>query len=117
MSANDKGDIVVGTFLDFSKVFDTVNHAILLKKLQCYGIRGSAQRFLEDYLDQMTQFVSFQGPESKNTIIKCGVPQGSILVPLLFILYINDIASISDHLLPIIFVDDTLYFIIRKIYR
>ena len=83
-SAIDNGDMFLGVFLDFKKAFDTVNHNILLHKLFKYGIRGIAFNWFQDYLRGRKQFVSFNDAESSRLTIKCGVPQGSILGPLLF---------------------------------
>jgi len=113
-SAIDKGDIVIGLFLDLKKAFDTVNHNILLDKLFHYGVRGVAFDWITDYLDQRKQYVNFQNIASCESIIKCGVPQGSILGPLLFLLYVNDIANVSEILVPIIFADDTNMFLQGK---
>ena len=113
-SAIDNGEFVLGVFLDFQKAFDTVNHEILLQKLNVYGIRGTAYSWLEDYLKQRQQYVSFNNVESNKTTIKCGVPQGSILGPLLFLLYINDLVNTSPSLMPILFADDTNIFLSGK---
>lgn len=113
-SAIDNGDIVVGLFLDLKKAFDTVNHKILLDKLFHYGIRGIAYNWLVDYLSQRKQYVNYNNTVSSETLIKCGVPQGSILGPLLFLMYVNDISNVSDTLLPLIFADDTNMFIQGK---
>jgi hypothetical protein len=113
-SAIERGDVVLGVFLDFQKAFDTVNHTILLKKMNKYGIRGVAYSWLKDYLNIREQFVSFDNIESDKTTIRCGVPQGSILGPLLFLLYINDLVHTSQTLMPILFADDTNIFLSGK---
>ena len=105
-----EGDYILGVFLDFSKAFDTVNHEILLRKLYSYGIRGIAHEWLKSYLDCRSQYVVFNEAESKPMNITCGVPQGSILGPLLFLLYINDMPTVSNILFPILFADDTNVF-------
>ena len=81
-----------GIFLDFSKAFDTVNHKILLKKLEHYGIRGIANEWFRLYLDNRQQIVMINGVTSA----KCGIPRGSALGPLLFLLYVNDFPNSSN---------------------
>ena len=103
----DTGDIVIGVFLDLKKAFDTVSHDILLKKMYAYGIRGNAFKLLKSYLTGRTQYVIYDGVQSATLPIKCGVPQGSILGPLLFICSLNDIGNISDILYRILYADDT----------
>jgi len=113
MNYFQNGDYVVGLFLDFSKAFDTVNHNILLSKLNKYGIRGVAQNLMASYLGNRVQYV-YYGTSSSKKNITCGVPQGSILGPLLFLLYINDIVNVSKILLPILYADDTNLFLNGK---
>ncbi len=98
-------------FLDFAKAFDTVNHSILLQKLNHYGIRGNALQLLESYLTDREQCVQVNNTISDFDFIKHGVPQGSILGPLLFLLYINDIAESSPLLDFYLFADDTTIFL------
>ena len=115
----DNGDHVIGVFLDFSKVFDTIDHLNLLNKLHHYGIRGSALDWFGSYLTNRQQFVTYKYVSSDNKTIKCGVTQGSILGPLLFLIYINDLANICQYTMPILFADDSNLFIngtdVRKI--
>ena len=106
----ENGEIVIGVFLDFSKAFDTVDHSILLSKLNHYGIRGIAHNWFESYLCNRKQFVTYNGVQSTMKTIKCGVPQGSILGPLLFLIYINDLVNICNHTAPFLFADDTNLF-------
>ena len=110
-NALDKGKVVVGCFLDLKKAFDTVNHRILISKLRKYGIRGHILQWFESYLKNRKQFVQIKNFKSQIKSPTCGVPQGSILGPLLFILYINDLANVSDVLFPILFADDTSVYI------
>ena len=109
-SAFDRRDHAIGVFLDLSKAFDTVNHVILFDKLEHYGIIGVALEWVKSYFSERKQFVEFNNVSSSPQGISCGVPQGSILGPLLFILYVNDLnnASMLD---SILFADDTNLFI------
>ena len=92
-------------FLDLTKAFDSVNHDILLLKLEHYGIRGSANQLIKSFLSRK-QFVSIKGAKSKLLHNNYGAPQGSILGPLLFLLYVNDMPQ-AVNCMPILFADDT----------
>ena len=110
VKAIDNNKFCTGVFIDLKKAFDTVDHSLLIKKFKYYGVRGISSKFLDSYLNNRKQFVSYQDVNSTEQLIKCGVPQGSILGPLLFILYINDMCKVSKLLQFIVFADDTNIF-------
>lgn len=109
--ALDARDCFIGIYVDLSKAFDTVDHNILLRKLDYYGIRGRMKDWLADYLRDRKQYVVYGDASSGYLPITCGVPQGSILGPLLFIIYLNDLPLMMTRLSTIMFADDTTFHI------
>ena len=103
----DQMNTPINVFLDLSKAFDTLDHEILLEKLLYYGIKGVSLKLMESYLTNRKQYVNIDGTCSEMSTLNTGVPQGSILGPLLFIIYINDIAEASKIFNFIIYADDT----------
>ena len=102
---------VLGIFIDLSKAFDTISHEKLLHKLEHYGIRGNANNLIASYLSNRYQYVSVLGEDSEKLPVVYGVPRGSCLGPLLFIIYINDIRNSSIIGKFVLFADDTNIFI------
>lgn len=101
----------ITVFCDLSKAFDTVSHDILLHKLDIYGIRGRANDFLKEYLRSRQQYTVYNNNISSYHNVHCGVPQGSILGPVLFLIYINDIVRVSNRIKYLLFADDTTLYI------
>ena len=106
----------VGIFIDLSKAFDTLDHSIMLNKLEHYGIRGIANNLISSYLKGRFQYTSFDGENSEKLQVKYGVPQGSILGPLLFLLYINDLMNCyrGPNTNFVLYADDANIFVIGK---
>ena len=112
--AMDSKSCAMGLFIDLAKAFDTVDHVILMKKLSHYGIRGEPLDLLQDYMNGRKQYVSCSGVNSSVRDICYGVPQGSILGPLLFLIYVNDMTHCSHILEFILFADDTNIFLTNR---
>ena len=106
----ERNAFTLGVFIDLSKAFDTVNHQILLSKLNSYGIRDINCKWFKSYLSKRNQFVSYEHGKTDMSVVTCAVPQGSILGPLLFLIYINDMNKASKLLNPIMFADDSNLF-------
>ena len=104
----EKNQFTLGIFIDFSKAFDRVDHKILISKLKNNGIRGVNLYWFESYLFNRKQFIAYN---SDNSSFACGVPQGSILEPLLFLFYVNGLSQGSNILDPKVFADDTNFFV------
>ena len=110
-----KKEFTLGVFIDLSKAFDTVNHNILLKKLDYYGVRGNMNKIFKSYLENRKQCVGLNDlsfTEFCNVI--CGVPQGSILGPLLFLIYVNGLYKASSEISSVMFADDSNFFLSDK---
>ena len=105
----DHGKLNSVVFLDIKKAFDTVDHKILLQKLSCYGIKDNSRKLIESYLQGRIQCCSVNGHVSALEHIMCGVPQGSIIGPLLFIIYMNDLPLYIPNVEITMFADDTSF--------
>ena len=103
----DKGEIPISIFLDLSKAFDTIDHSVLIFKLKHYGFYDNSLKLIENYLSERYQYVQINDIKSEQCSLSTGVPQGSILGPLLFIIYVNDLHRINSCFTPILYADDT----------
>ena len=100
-------DLPINIYLDLSKAFDTLDHSILIQKLKFYGVEGNSLKIFQNYLSKRKQFIEFENVHSEVLEINIGVPQGSVLGPLLFIIYVNDISKASKLFEFISCADDT----------
>ena len=108
--ALNNSQYVISTFVDLKKAFDTVNHRILLDKLFKYGVRGLPLQWFASYLRDREHCVRIGDAQSEYKTLNISIPQGSILGPLLFIIYINDLPSVTGDLSTVLFADDTTLF-------
>ena len=114
IKAIEKHEKTCAIFLDFAKAFDTVNHDILVRKLEQYGIRGESLEWFKSSLENRKQFVNINSNAPKYSDITCGVPQGSELGPPLFLIYINDIYTSAPNASFHLFADDSCLFYSKK---
>ena len=109
--AFEKNEYTLGVFIDLSKAFDTVDHSILLNKIELYGITDRNYAWIKSYLLNRLQYIQIDGnSRTEFCVVKCGVPPGSISGSLLFLLYVNDLKNATSVLDPIVFADDTNLF-------
>ena len=109
--AMNDNKLLIATYIDAMKAFDTVDHKILLLKAEHYGIKGLVLNWLKNYLTERYQCTIANNVTSDRQLITCGVPQGSVCGPLLFLIYINDISSVLEHCKVSLYADDTVIYI------
>ncbi len=113
----DKGETPINIYLDLSKAFDTLNHDIFLHKLEYYGVSNSSLNLFNNYLTNREQYVEYDDVNSDTLHISTGVPQCSILGPLLFIIYINDMSKVNKIFSFIMYADNTTLSSILKAFK
>ena len=114
---NDKFEnncFTLGIFVDLSEAFDLVDHQILISKLNNYGVKGKNLSWFKSYLENRKQYLNYSNDVTNLAQIKYGVPQGSILGPLLFLIYVNDLCNASNILDSMMFADDTNLFLFHQ---
>ena len=109
--ALDRGEVVGSLFIDLSKAFDSIDHPLLLSKLEAYGVQDIELQWFTDYLEGRRQKVTLEGESSDWSDVTRGVPQGSILGPLLFIIFMNDLPDCTDHCTVNLYADDTTIYV------
>ena len=103
----DRKQVSISVFLDLKKAFETVDHDLLMSKLAAYGITGGPHQWFSSYLKRREQYCQITGVRSSGRVIQCGIPQGSCLGPLLFIIYVNDFPHCLSRSSPNMYADNT----------
>ena len=110
LDAFNENKYTLGILIHLSKAFDIVDHDMLLKKLNIYGIKGKSLKWFHSYLTNKKQFIKYCDQNTNLEVLRCGVSQGFILGPLLFLIFVNDLKKSTKLLDPIMFADDTNLF-------